>query len=711
MTYQTIVNAAPFHLQLGTQDGSTRPLLRDPEAIPTHLPKVYIYAKKGPTTPQLVSGGSRSFMYGEESFDPRKKWANHATILSNTFESEGNAQMIERVIPADAGPEANLLLSLDVLDTTIDDYVRNSDGSIKLNATTGEPVVNGSSKIPGYLVKWVVTSIDDPADLATDFGAATIKPGTQTTGGATPTTSQLYPILQLKMSYIGSDGNNTGIRIWAPNTSSSGAFDKRLMSQLKLYPFRISVIRRQSASQTPRIEDTIFGEQSVLTTFKPGQIDPNTDSQLSIGDVFLQAFQNLTDPKYPAVFGEFGEMKVYDNNVETLLEMFYDREKTFIDTPPAGSNIVHDFSSTNGVIPGEEWLFNMLTGMSSQSYPYHTFRVISAANAVRLGDSTNIYASGGDDGTMSNSAFAALVADRVTQYQNPNSQLMNQAINVESIIYDSGFPLQTKYALCSFISQRPDTFVALGTHEVGGPKLTASQDNSTAIALRTRLQMYPESDYFGTPVMRGLVMGRSGLLRSAQFKERMSVLMEVAKKAAAYMGASNGIWKSGKNFDGYPGHIVNSMYDLSVTYTSIGVRNRDWDAGLNWVQDFDRRSQFIPALKTVYSDDTSVLNSFITAMAIVEVNKVCDRVWREFSGVSGLTDLQLTDRVNRSIEAKLAGRFDDRFKFDIATYFTDVDKARGYSWTTRVDIYANNMKTVMTSFVRAKRMSDYVAQP
>ena len=67
--------------------------------------------------------------------------------------------------------------------------------------------------------------------------------------------------------------------------------------------------------------------------------------------------------------------------------------------------------------------------------------------------------------------------------------------------------------------------------------------------------------------------------------------------------------------------------------------------------------------------------------------------------------------MNRSIESKLAGRFDDRFKFVIETYFTDVDKARGYSWTTRVDIYANNMKTVMTSFVRAKRMSDYVAQP
>ena len=44
MTAATIINAAPMTIMRGTQDKSTRQLLREPDAIPTHLPKVYIYA-------------------------------------------------------------------------------------------------------------------------------------------------------------------------------------------------------------------------------------------------------------------------------------------------------------------------------------------------------------------------------------------------------------------------------------------------------------------------------------------------------------------------------------------------------------------------------------------------------------------------------------------------------------------------------------------
>ena len=42
----TILNAAPMTNMLGTQDLSTRQLPVVPEAIPQHLPKVYVYAIK-----------------------------------------------------------------------------------------------------------------------------------------------------------------------------------------------------------------------------------------------------------------------------------------------------------------------------------------------------------------------------------------------------------------------------------------------------------------------------------------------------------------------------------------------------------------------------------------------------------------------------------------------------------------------------------------
>lgn len=704
MTAATIVNAAPMTIMRGTQDLSTRPLIREPEDIPTHLPKFYLYTQKGPTTPQLVVGDSRTQIYGADSFDVRKKWANHATVFCNAVNAEGNAQMIQRVLPADAGPEANILLSLDVLPTQVPDYVRNTDGSIQTDAN-GDPVplMNGANPVTvaGFKAKWVVSSVNTVLGIQ-NFGHATIVAGDQSDGAVQ---SQRYPVVQLKASSAGEWGNNVGIRLWAPTTSTSGGIDTRLLTQEKAFPYRMSVIKRANQMATAKVVENLYGEQSIQVTLKSGVISPSTDAQMFIGDVLLDAYQNVKDVRYPPLIGDFGSVAIYENNINTLVTMFHTAEMNYIDAASNPSAIVTDFQGA----AGEQHLFNFVSGNSSEGYPYHTFQLLGTAGSIKPNEFTNIYAAGSTDGTMSDAAFAGLVASEVAEYNNPNSNLLDTANNVESIIYDSGFPLATKYALLDFISIRKDTFVILSAYEVGGQRLSASQENSLAVALRTRAQLYPESDYFGTPVMRALVMGRSGKVRSSQYTGYLPASIEVAIKSARYMGAGNGIWKNGKAFDGAPGSILDYVYDVNVIYTPAGARNRDWDAGLNWVQSYDRRSLFIPALKTVYNDDTSVLNSYFTAMAICEINKVSERAWRHFSGVSHLSNAQLADRVNEFIIERTRGRFDERFIVEPNTYFTDADIARGYSWTTAVKIWAPNMKTVMTTFVQAHRLDDYVA--
>ena len=715
MAYNAIVNAAPFINLLGTQDSSTRELIREPEAVPTHLPKFYIWAQKGPTTPQLAVGGSRSLIYGEESFDLRSKYANHATLFANGINGEGNTCMYQRVLPADHGPEANILLSLEVIEDTIDDYERNSDGSFVIDPTTvdpitgiGTPVVKG--QIEGFKVRWHVTSVNTVDDLDNTYGKRTITQSSEQNSNGDY--GQIYPIMDIKASSVGEIFNNSGIRIWSPNIQTIGGFDKRVMDNDRIYPFRISVIKKNPATGTARVVETVFGEQSVLTTFKPGAINSYTDQQINIEDNFLSAYSNVDDPLYPPVFGEFGNVYVYNNNVQELIKKFYEKEKAYVDDPANNpATIMHDFGDVTGVIEGDEWLFNMITGTSYQAYPYHTYRILgSDSNDTKImGEFTNIYAAGSSDGTMTDDEFDKIVAEEISEYLNENSQLMNTALNVESIFYDSGFTLETKKALCAFISQRKDTFVALSTHEINGYPLTASEDNSRAIALRTRLYFYPESDYFGTPVMRGLIMGRSGKLRNSQFKQRVSPLYEVAVKAARYMGSADRVWKSGKCPEGAPNSILDYIYDISVPYTPVTVRNKDWDAGLNWVQSYDRRSNFIPALKTVYNDDTSVLNSFFTAMIICELNKVAERAWRYYSGRSDLTTSQLAVRIDGFIMNAVEGRFDGRVIIEPQTYYTEADIARGYSGTTRIKIYANNLWTVSTTFIQAFRMSDYTA--
>lgn len=692
----TIVNAAPMTIMQGTQDKSTRQLVAEAEALPQHLPKVFIYTQKGPLEPQLVVGNSLTQMYGIDSFDLRKPWATHATVLANLINAQGNSLMVQRIQPVDAAPPASIRLLLDVLACQVPVYQRNSDGSIKVD-TNGLPVPTGT-QVPGFKAKWVVQQVTPATDGSDSFGQAGQVPG-DLTDESTATQSTRYPFMDLRVPDFGEYGNNIGLRMWAPTTKSNIPLDDRLLAQEKVYPFRMACVQRSSALTSPKVVQTMFAEQYVDVCLKPNTIDKNTDQLVYAGDVFIPAYENRTDPAFPPVFGPFGEMRLYDNNIQALLEMFYEAEKPFID----------GFSDFTGAAD-EAYRFNMIGGVSSQGVPYNSFQLITGtSNSVRFTENSTVFATGGADGTMNEALFAVSVAEAVAEYANENSHLQDTAKYPESIIYDSGFPLATKYALCNFIAVRKDTAVVLATHDVLGPVLSASQESSLAIALRTRLQMFPESEFFGTAVMRGMIVGRCGKLSQSQYRKKLPLTLEIASKAAAYMGASNGIWKSGFNFDIAPMNNVSMFTDVNVTFTPATVRNKDWSNGLNWVDSFDRRSLYFPALKTVYDNDTSVLTSFFTMMACVELEKVGERARRQFSGVSSLTNGQLIDRVNKFVTANSLGRFDGRFIIKPNAYFTAADQARGYSWTLSIQIYAPNMKTVMTLNIQSYRIEDLPA--
>ena len=756
----TIVNAAPMSIMLGTQDLSTRSLPSVPEALPTHLPKIYLYTQKGPTTPQLVSGGDLTNVFGSDSFDLRKKWATHATVLANLVNAQGNAIMVQRVKPADAAPNASITLYLDVLPTQIPVYERNIDGSYKVDINNNPVPATPAVTVDGYSVMWVATEV-----ALNEFGMAGPKPGIQTAGTVQSTQ---FPIMDLTVSNFGSYGNNIGLRMWAPTAMSSTPINPSLITNAQCYPFRMACVSRPDPITTPSIVTNQNGEQFVNVTFKPGVINTATDSLVGINDVFIQSYQLLNVPGYAPVYGPFGNIHTYDAIIDALLKQFYAAELPYINS----------FSDIIG-ISNEEYVFNMISGVASSGAPYTSFIVSSSGvDTVYLTENTTIYAKGGSDGTMGEATtlnvatltgsitndvltitagatnvlaagqfldgvgilpgttlvsgsgniwhvsvintvaattinvtvpgFASLVAQEVVKYSDPNSQLQDSATYPESIIYDSGFPLATKYALANFISLRKDTAVVLCCHDVTlpGPALTASEESSLAIALRTRLQMYPESDFYGTATMRAMIVGRSGKLMHSQYTKSLPLVLEIASKAGAYMGASNGVWKAGIGFDSSPTNQVTMFTDVNVIFTPATVRNKDWANGLVWVDAFDRRSLYFPALKTVYDNDTSVLNSFFTMMAIVELEKVGERARREFSGEATLTNAQLIAQVNEFVNKNTLGRFDNRFVIRPDTYFTAADVARGYSWTLSIAIYAPSMKTVATISVQAYRISD-----
>jgi hypothetical protein len=686
----TIVSGTPRIYQTGIKDLSRRTVQAEREQIPTFLAKVYGFAKSGPLSPQLAVGGSRTLLYGAESFDERSKYATHATVLSNVLNAKGNTQMFQRVFPEDGGPKATLRVSLDMLATTVPVYQRNADGSIvKDEDGLPKPVVPAQT-VAGYKARWVVKQI-----AADQFGLGVEAPGSMTDGA---TQSVLYPFHDAEVPYFGEDGNNAGLRMWAETAMGIAPLDDRLLTEGKIYPIRMACLKRDDALSTGTIVRTTSDETSVQVCYKPGAIDRNTDKELYVGDVFIQSYRTVDDPNLPPIEGPFGQFFTYDAVVSKVLKLVYAKEATLVD----------EFSDITGTdADGEQYLLNLLGAVSSKNVPYHSFILDTAGtDTVRMSANSVFYARGGSDGTMNETKLAELVSKEIKKYADPSSELMDRVVHCESVFIDSGFPQATKQDLVSFIAIRKDTALVLSTHDVLGEILTPSEESSIAVSLRTRIQLYPESEVHGTHVVRGMVVGHSGVFLDSKYPKRLPLTLEIAKKAADYMGAGDGRWKSGLSFDSAPLSEVTSFKDVNATFKPDSVRNLDWKNCLVWVQSYKRRSVFFPALKTVYDDDTSVLNSFFTMMACVELEKIGYRAWLNFTGTDRRTNSVLKRDVEKFVNDDVKDRFDGRFVIVPEVYFTQADIDRGYSWSTRIKIYAANMKTVNTFELEAYRLDD-----
>lgn len=172
------------------------------------------------------------------------------------------------------------------------------------------------------------------------------------------------------------------------------------------------------------------------------------------------------------------------------------------------------------------------------------------------------------------------------------------------------------------------------------------------------------------------------------------------------MGAKNGAWRNGFLFDRAPGSVITQLKNIDVTWVPASTRNTLWSVGINFVLNYKTRQQFFPALQTVYENDTSVLNSFFTAVAISYLNKVEHAAWREFSGVMSLSPAQLEERVNDFVAAQVKDKFDNLFIIIPDCKVTEMDAIRGYSWTLNVKIGAENSRTVQTTMTTAYRKAD-----
>ena len=684
-----ITSAVPRTRTLGISDVSMRQVVRDVLPTPDHLPKIYIYAEKGPTEPLLVAPADAVTLYGDKTFDERSIFATHQTVLCNQVFKKGNVVMMQRIIPDDAPPPAAIRIVADVLLTNIPQYDRAFDDSYLLD-TFGNLQPTGTFVV-GYDVIWKAIPIPLDGDGNTTFGQGPIMEGTRTNGSGD--TSIVYPIMDFLVSSVGSHGNNKGIRIFVPTNDSETAIKDSIIKNEGAFPFEIACVERPDQFSSSQIVDTVQADRSRTVSFKQYSIDTDVDMELYIGDVFVKSWSSDDDPTVSPIIGPFNKLKVYQDNIDKLLEDFIAKE-----TPFFSDN--SDFTDDNNSI----YLFNMLTGVSSRNSPYYSYQINNSS--IRFNQNYTIWAKGGGDGTMSLPKFSKLVGNAVTEYLDPNSLLQQSAYHCETFIHDSGFALEDKYKLLAFISRRKDTGVILSTYTVGGRELSVGEESSIGRALSIRAMLYPESTYYGTTTCRAAVFSGYGECKAARYRYLLPLTIEIASKMADYQGASIGIWKEGKSYDNAANNRVRLFKKLRNCFRPANVRESDWNNGVNFVEYFDRADIYWPAMQTVYDNDTSVLNSLKTIVACISLQRAGQEAQRMFSGNASMTNAQYATEIVKYINEKVDGRFDGAYVIVPETYYTTQDLARGYSYTTKIKIYAPNMKTVQTLTVEAHRLTD-----
>ena len=546
MSTQRVDSAAPMVISRGINDlSTTAPIVEDP-GLPSHCPKVYIYSAWGPSDkPVLCAPSMRLQVYGSDSFDPLNGdgYYNHQSMLSNILAEQANAHMIERILPADAGPRANLLLSLEVVSGTIPVYKRDADGFYVLDANTGMPVQDTANHdgtgaaltTTGQVGRWVVSTVSNRNNEG-NFGAAMTSAGTLTLGGQQ---SVSYPMIELRSTCYGKRGNNAGIRLSAPTALSNTPVNASWVSSVKAYPYRLTVVRRPDVYTSASPVSTLTGAQYLEFVTKQGAVDPlNTTQGITLQDQLSGAYNNTSDLTNPIVYGDFNDVHVYSANWATVQALIAGTEHTQTDSELFANPTAFD-------------LVNLLTATNSSGVPYHTYQIDT--NSIMFSDTTTIYAQSGADGTMSATNFDSAVSVSATRYADEYDPYQDSALYPESVIYDTGFGLTAKKALLNFIAVRKDTSVVLCTHIDGATPLTAAQEYSTGQVLKSYAAMFAESDYYGTSTRRAAVVGLSGRVVGRPWRnQRASLVYEMARITARCMGASNGFWKSQYVFDTWP---------------------------------------------------------------------------------------------------------------------------------------------------------------
>jgi len=696
------------HYEINVKDESgTNPLAV--ENLSLHKPLYFTFAEKGEINkPFYGSYDEIKEHFGEKIFDEYSEYFFHP----NVFIKENlkyQKVFVSRMAPPNA-KTATMVLELAVYIDGIQQWQKEPDGTRSLD-TDGNWIPKTTGTSPpvlvvedGVILEWRRRALL-PGESFKSIPTSTI-----TENGKTKT---VYPIFTYVEKYPGAIGNNTGIRIY--NTDE---IDETLIDTIGARIYRFAVENKLENGSSSIVRTFMNGEYIDFTP-KPNTIDPSTGQQLSYINAINEEYNDDVMPV---------DTWIYADNIKAIGDLCIANENT------------SDFNIPNG------WMVNIIDGIDTngnyydhivvnsndayQSYLYDTLFYlpwdvsananINPSNIVGLNQYLSLdtplnpqdnksplnefvvnYMIGGTDGDMT----IDILEERVRAFMNVNNptfpEIQDKMHYPITHIYDTGFSYSngTKEALINFAGLRNDVKIILSTQDASEPANTQNEDQTTGNALKVAAQLHPESYLFGTQACRFTIFSQCGkITTNPKYRNIVPATIDAMVKKAFWHGAT---YIKGEP-KGLPNSKVTILKDINWALSSEELKALFWDDDINYMQYYDMTSYHYPSVKSVYTNETSLLIDDIFTDYITYLGSIVPFYWAKFSGTSfGINTL--VGKIISDLTSAIYKAFGTYIRVEVNAYQTELDKQLGYQITVQVDVYDTPSNRVWKVIIPVRR--------
>lgn len=626
------------------------------------VPFGFMLAERG--TPGEIYFGAAAELnkaFGSESFRENSNFFTPTTRFIATAMAGQGVEVMRLVDPT--ASTADMGLFVEVTSGNITQYQKSVNGAYVLDTNGNpKPLLDGSNNPivePGVIVKWIsrvltTNEVFDELEI--------------TVVGQTTT----YPIMGFKVNSPGSYGNRQGFSLYSSGSDLAAVATDVNSVMYRFVPYELPTSVSVAASVIP----DVFGSNYSDISFKSQAIYSRTNTNYAADFVFGT---NYVDSENGDTLLPY-EVKVYGDNVGLI-----------------GAEILNVSPELTITDPH---MINIISGQM-QSGEYYDHVLIHTDSATVVNSNVVNYASGGSDGDTSFEKLQELIVNWLEG--NDHGEFPNVQQHPMTHFTDPGFTMTTKLALLNMLDLRDNFKIDLSTQDVLLPLNTKAQDMSAAQTLSFAAQSHPESVINGVGCTRVGVYAHAGkLVVSSAYTGNVPFTLNRLVQRREYDGGTY-ITSSAA---GLPNSQVTLFRKANWTADEESVRKLTWAQSLNVVMHASRTVIFYPDIRTVYTNDTSLLSSDEVSDRIIYMMKICRGIWAKYSGVRRPAK-KLFPLIERDIDNEINTAMNgDNIQVASTVFQTAGDANLGYATSVNLNISGNPALRQMNFNVIVGRSSE-----